>query len=307
MKTPDRVFIVGEVGSNYDGDLAKALAYVRALKGAGADAVKFQTIRKDRLVSPRILEDGRVCDNPVFQKLANLDIPEPWHHTLKETADREGIEFFSTPFYLEAIPLLESVHVRTYKVASGDITFWPLLEAIARTGKRVILSTGASTLRDVERALDVLVKHGARDITLLHCVSNYPPEWGEMNLRAIVTMREAFGLPVGISDHSPGSLVPIAAVALGATVIEKHVTFDRSLPGPDHPFAMTIDEFAEMARQVRVLEKALGTGDKAPSPAELAKLHRIRRGLYAPVTFEPTDDLNGIWLRPEHGRPPIGR
>ncbi len=296
------VLVIGEVGSNHNGDLATAHAYIRALARAKADAVKFQTIRKDLLFARRVLVDGRIVDNPVYEKVANQDLPDAWHAELKAAADAEHVEFMSTPFHLDAVALLDKVGVRTYKIASGDITFVPLLEAIGRTGKRVILSTGASSLADVERALDVLTRAGARDVTLLHCVSNYPPEWSEMNLRAMVTMKERFRVPVGISDHSPGSLVPIAAVALGATVIEKHVTFDRALPGPDHPYAMTIDEFADMIRQVRLLELALGTGDKVPTPAELAKQQRIRRGRYDPVTSEPTDDARGVWLRPEWRR-----
>ena len=134
----------------------------------------------------------------------------------------------------------------------------------------------------------------------MHCVSNYPPKWDEMNLRAMVTLKETFDLPVGISDHSPGNLIPIAAVALGATVIEKHVTFDRSLPGPDHPFAMTMEEFAEMVKQVRQIEEALGTGEKVPADTESAKQHRMRRGVYNPVTLEPVEGEDGIWLRPQH-------
>ena len=292
--------IIAEVGSNHDGSLAKAEAYIKAAKECGADAVKFQTLRRDRLVAPRVWADGAWVDNPVYHNFSGLELPDEWHYILKQTADEHSIEFISTPFYLEAVGLLEKVGVRTYKIASGDITFFPLLKAVGRTGKPVILSTGASSLGDVERALNILTRSGAGDIVLLHCVSNYPPQWDEMNLRAIVTLREAFGLPVGISDHSPGSLAPIAAVALGATIIEKHVTFDQSLPGPDHPFAMTMDEFGDMVREVRLLEQALGIGKKVPSEAELAKQHRIRRGIYDPTTLEPTDDPGGLWLRPEH-------
>jgi len=191
--------------------------------------------------------------------------------------------------------------VRTYKIASGDITFFPLLEKVAGTGKRVILSTGASSLKDIEKALDVLVKHGAKDITLLHCISNYPPEWGEVNLLSIVALKNNFGLPVGISDHSPGDIVPIASVALGAVVIEKHVTIDRASEGPDHNFAMTMEEFGDMVRKIRLLEHALGSPGKEPTASELKKQKRIRRGIYDAVTFEPAKDaVKGIWLRPEH-------
>jgi len=296
----DNVTIIAEVGSNYNGDLNTAVQYVKTTKQCGADIVKFQTLRKDRLVAPKLWPDGVATDNPVYQQFSNLGLPDKWHFLLKRTADEQGIEFMSTPFYLEAVDLLEKVGVRTYKIASGDITFQPLLTAVGQTRKRVILSTGGSSLHDVEQALTILRQAGAGDIVLLHCVSNYPPQWREMNLRAIVTLKDTFGLPVGISDHTPGCLAPIAAVTLGAVVIEKHVTFDRSLPGPDHPFAMTMEEFAEMVRQVRCLEEALGTGEKSPADSEQAKQHRMRRGIYHPVTFEPTNDPEGIWLRPEH-------
>lgn len=302
-----RTELIAEVGSNYDGRLDKAVEYIKAARACGANAVKFQTLRKEKLVAPKLWAGGTSEENPIYRQFSNLALPDEWHRTLKEEADLQGIEFISTPFYLEAVELLESVNVRTYKIASGDITFRPLLEAVAQTGKRVILSTGGSSLSDVEKALGVLSRAGSGPVILLHCVSNYPPQWDEMNLRALVTLRETFGLPVGISDHTPGSLVPIAAVTLGATVVEKHVTFDRSLPGPDHPFAMTMEDFGEMARQLRWLEEALGTGGKEPAPSELAKQHRMRRGVYDPVTFEPTDDPTGIWLRPVPEGQPVNR
>jgi N,N'-diacetyllegionaminate synthase len=296
----DKTVLIAEVGSNHDGKLERARDYIKAAKACGADIIKFQTLSKEKLVAPKIWLDGKAADNPVYQQFGNLGLPEDWHMSLKQTADAEGIEFMSTPFYLEAVDLLEKIGVRSYKIASGDITFQPLLEAVGQTGKRVILSTGGSSLHDVEKALNVLNRSGAGNVVLLHCVSNYPPLWREMNLKAIVTLKEAFGLPVGISDHSPGYIVPIASVALGASFIEKHVTFDRSLHGPDHPFAMTMEEFGEMVRQIRFLEEAMGTGDKKPTESEQAKQHRMRRGVYNPVTLEPTDDPTGVWLRPEH-------
>jgi N,N'-diacetyllegionaminate synthase len=297
-----KVTIIAEVGSNFDGSLERAIEYVRAVKTCGADMVKFQTLRKEKLVAPKIWSEGGCEINPGYNNFANLELPEDWHFLLKQAADEQHIEFMSTPFYLAAVELLEKVGVRTYKIASGDITFRPLLEAIGRTGKRVILSTGGSSLNDVEKAVSILTRSGAGEVALLHCVSNYPPQWREMNLRAIVTLRESFRLQVGISDHTPGHLVPIAAVALGATLIEKHVTFDRALPGPDHPFAMTMEEFGEMVHQIRLLEEALGTGSKMPTESEQAKQHRMRRGVYDPVTLEPLDDKAGIWLRPSHKR-----
>ena len=295
-----KVRIIAEIGSNYDNDLEKAKSYIKTIGECGGDAVKFQTLRRDKLVAPRICIDGIWKDNPVFLNFSNLELPDEWHHTLKQAADVCKIEFISTPFYLEAVDLLESVGIHTYKIASGDITFTPLLEKIGRTRKQVILSTGASSLQDIEQALDTLHKAGTSDITLLHTVSNYPPQWHEMNLRAIPSLSDLFGLPVGISDHSPGSTVPIAAVAMGAVIIEKHVTFDRSSPGPDHPFAMIMDEFGDMIMQIRSLEQAMGTGNKIPTEGERTKQHRLRRGIYNPITYEPTDDQNGLWLRPEH-------
>jgi sialic acid synthase SpsE len=226
------VRIIAEIGSNYDNDIETAAAYIRAARDAGADMVKFQTLRKDRIVARDIRIGGRLEKNPVYDLFTSLELPDDWHGRLKQVADEAGIEFFSTPFYLEAVALLEGVGARTYKIASGDITFTPLLEAVGRTGKSVILSTGGSTLAEVEAALALLQKAGAGDVSLMHCVSNYPPAWEEMNLRAITTLRQTFELPVGISDHTPGDLVPIAAVALGASLIEKHVTFARSSPGP---------------------------------------------------------------------------
>lgn len=303
----DHVFTICEVGSNYNGSIDCALDYLRAAKRAGADAVKFQTLRKDKLVAPRIYVDGRWVENPVYKAFSSLELPDEWHFELKRCADQTGIEFFSTPFYLEAVDLMERAGVRTYKIASGDISFLPLLQAVGATGKRVIMSTGASALADIETALNVLTQSGARDITLLHCVANYPPRWEEMNLRAMVTLKEEFGLPVGISDHTPGSLVAIAAVALGAVAVEKHVTFDRGQAGPDHPFAMTMDEFADMIAQLRTLEVALGDGNKLPVQSELEKQYRLRRGVYDPSTLYPAADGKGIWLRPQPQGPAPAR
>lgn len=302
----DHVFTICEVGSNYNGSLDCALDYLRAAKRAGADAVKFQTLRKNKLVAPRIYVDGGWVENPVYKAFSSLELPDEWHFELKRCADEAGVEFFSTPFYLEAVDLMERVGVRTYKIASGDISFLPLLQAVGATGKRVIMSTGASALADIETALNTLTQSGARDITLLHCVANYPPRWEEMNLRAMVTLKEQFGFPVGISDHTPGSLVPIAAVALGAVAVEKHVTFDRGQAGPDHPFAMTMEEFTDMIAQLRKLEVALGDGSKLPVQSELEKQYRLRRGVYDTSTLYPAADGKGIWLRPQPQGPALG-
>ena len=294
------VEFIAEVGSNFGGQLATAKEYVNGAKQAGAQAVKFQTLERDSLVAPKIFADGAWVENPTYKNFSNVGLRHEWHQPLKDQADKLEIEFISTPFYIEAVEILESIAVRTYKIASGDITFLPLLREVGGTKKRVLLATGASSLADVEIAVATLTNAGAREIVLLHCVSNYPPAFEEMNLRAMVTMREAFGLSVGLSDHTPGHLIAASAVTLGASVIEKHFTFDRALPGPDHGFAMTVEEFGEMVSQIRQLENALGTGGKSPTPTELEKQHRIRRGAYDPTSFLPSDNETAIWLRPEH-------
>lgn len=299
----ERVNIIAEIGSNYNSDLEIAKKYISRSKDSGADAVKFQTLRKAKLIAPMVRQEDKWAQHPAWENFSNLELPDEWHFTLKEFADESNIEFISTPFYLEAIDLLEKVKVSRYKIASGDITFYPLLKKVGETGKPVILSTGGSNFFDVEHAIEILTRSGAEQITLLHCVASYPPQYSEMNLRAITTLKKEFNLPVGISDHSSGNIVPLAAVALGASVVEKHVTFDRTFKGPDHSFAMTMLEFAEMVKHVRLLEKALGTGEKVPSPDEMKRQHRFRRGAYNSETLEPVDGQEGLWLRPEHKLP----
>lgn len=301
MQTRNNVICIAEVGSNFNHDLDLAKRYVRASAEAGADAVKFQTLKKHLIISPVTKVKGEVVPYPIYDIFKSAELPELWHYELKKEADAVGIEFISTPFYLEAVDLLEDVGVNTIKIASGDITFLPLLERIGKTGKAVLLSTGASTEAEIRVAVSLLQGNGAGNITLLHCVANYPPKWHEANVRAIPAMIKMFGLPVGLSDHSPGATIPVAAVTLGAAVVEKHVTFDNKLPGPDHGFAMTMEEFADMVLQVRRVEQALGHGRKEPSMEEVPRVKRIRRGLYDKATGRPTDNVeNAVWLRPEH-------
>jgi len=299
----NKVTIVAEIGSNYNNDLDLAKKYVRAAKKSGADVVKFQTLKKEKLIAPRVFINGKKTDHPVWTTFGNLELLDSWHFELKKISDEIGIEFLSTPFYLEAVDLLEKVGVSRYKIASGDITFTPLLEAIGKTGKPVILSTGASSLKEVDSAIKTIMRSGVLEITLLHCVSSYPPHFQEINLRAMLTLKKVFGLPVGISDHSPGDLIAIAATTLGAAVIEKHVTLDRNMEGPDHPYAMTIEEFGDMVQRIRLLEESMGNGEKVPSKDEMSRQHRIRRGVYDPISKEPIEGSDGIWLRPQHHIP----
>lgn len=300
-----QVTLIAEIGSNYDGDLDLAKRYIKAAAKAGAQIAKFQTLSRDGLIARRILDPGtdQIIDNPKYAAFGNQGLPEDWHYALKACADDNGIEFMSSPFSLEAVDLLEDVGVKRYKIASGDMTFRALQEKIARTGKPIIQSTGASYLDEVEAAAQALWDHGCSDLTLLHCTASYPPAWEDLNLNAIKTLRTSFpDTALGLSDHSPGSIAPIASIALGARVIEKHVTFDRSNPGPDHPFAMEMDEFAQMARDIEDLITALGSDEKKPAASEFHRRNNLRRGLYDAETGNPTDDPNGVWLRPARGQ-----
>jgi len=269
------VTIIAEVGSNWGGRLDRALDYVEAAAMVGADVVKFQTIRVDQLYA-----------SGYEPKSAIPELPDDWHFALKARADKLGIEFMSTPFYLDAVDLLERVGVQRYKIASGDITYRPLLQAVAQTGKPILLSTGACDMDDVREAVNFLKDCCSwNKVTLLHCVTRYPASVDEMALRSMQYLRDCFGCAVGLSDHSLSNAVSIAAVGVGASVIEKHITFDRRTPGPDHSFATTVDEFAALVRDIRSVEAALGSYYKTPSPSEQGAAGRIRRN-------------PGDWLRP---------
>jgi N,N'-diacetyllegionaminate synthase len=292
-------FHIAEVGSNFGGDLQQAKSYIEQAAQAGASAIKFQTLTKETLLAQKTIIDGALVENPRWSLFGNAGLPEEWHQELRDYAHASGIQFASTAFYLEAVDVMEACGVDFYKIASGDITFRPLLERVGATGKRVILSTGASSLKEVEQALNTLLSAGAGKVDLLHCVVSYPPHWEDMNLRAIATLKSEFGVDVGLSDHGPGALAPVMAVALGATIFEKHVTHDRSAKGPDHPFAMTFPEYAEMVQQTKHATAALGTGVKVGTEDELKRKHWFRRGTYDRHTGLPAKEGDLVWLRPE--------
>tara|TARA_R110000868_G_scaffold219607_1_gene470734 strand:+ start:38054 stop:38965 length:912 start_codon:yes stop_codon:yes gene_type:complete len=302
MTVPTPVTLIAEIGSNHGGSLDEAKRYIDASAKSGADIAKFQSLTREGLIA-RMIKDpasGNWGPNPRYEAFSNAGLPVDWLPALKACADDNGIEFMSTPFDLDAVDALEAVGVARYKIASGDLTFTPLLEKVAATGKAVIISTGASYLDEVGTAIATLHQAGCKDLTVLQCTASYPPSWDDLNLRAITTLQAAFGLPVGLSDHSPGHVAPIAAAALGATVIEKHVTFDRQTPGPDHPFAMEMDEFARLANDLKSLSVALGSGEKRPAASEINRRNNLRRGIYDPVTGLAGDAATGVWLRPNY-------
>jgi len=292
------VKIIAEAGVNHNGDRQMAFDLVKVAAESGADAVKFQTFSAERLAAisaPKARYQQQTTDalESQLEMLKRLELPESWHSELQDYAGSLGIVFISTAFDTQSLAFLQTLNLPFYKVPSGEITNGPLLLAFARTGKDLILSTGMSTLGEIEQALAV-VAYGychdtdpgslddiwrfwstnearlaiANKITLLHCTSQYPTPMEEVNLKAMDTLASAFQVPVGYSDHTQGLVVSIAAVARGAAVIEKHFTLDRELPGPDHRASLEPGELANMVRQIRDIERALGGGNKHPQLSE---------------------------------------
>jgi N-acetylneuraminate synthase len=285
-----RVFIIAEAGVNHNGSLDLALRLVDAAKASGADAVKFQTFRAELLATPsahKAAYQERTTPEAEsqFEMLQRLELDTAAHQRLIDHCREVGIQFLSSPFDAQSADLLATLDVPIYKVPSGEITNLPFLRHLAHKGRPLILSTGMSTLGEVEEAVQVLQAAGATKLTLLHCVTEYPAPYAEVNLRAMQTLKTAFGLPVGYSDHTPGIEIAIAAVALGAEVIEKHFTLDRALPGPDHAASLEPAELQQMVAAIRHVEVALGTGIKAPAPCELPNISVARKSIVAARTL----------------------
>lgn len=279
-------FVIAEAGVNHNGDLTRALDLVDMVAGAGADAVKFQTFHAETLAlrdAPKAGYQKATTggDEGQFDMLRKLELSEDAHRTLAVRCRERGIEFLSTPFDEAAVELLEQIGVGRYKIGSGDITNLLLLRHIASKRKPVILSTGMSSMEDVDAALSALRADGAGDLSLLHCVSDYPTRPEDVNLRVMETLRRRFRLPVGFSDHTRGISIPLAAVALGAAVIEKHVTLDRALPGPDHAASLEPDELRALVKGIREVDSALGSGEKRMTEGEASTQRVARRSLIA--------------------------
>lgn len=338
----EHTFIIAEAGVNHNGDLALAMALVDAAANAGADAVKFQTFRTAELVTAtaqkaayqkRSAEAGE----SQFDMLRRLELSPDMHDAIARHCAQRGIRFLSTPFDRESLDfLVDEMGLRTIKLSSGEVTNGPLLLHAIRRAGQLILSTGMSTLDEVGEAIRLLAwgldsaagcpgsRRELQDyrpsaetlsclrakLTLLHCTTEYPADYADTNLRAMATMRDAWGIPVGLSDHTPGIVIPLAAVACGATVIEKHFTLDRTMPGPDHAASLEPDELQAMVSGIRAVELALGDGVKRPSPAEVANRVAARKSLVAarpirqgsPLTESdiaakrPGDGLSPMWI-----------
>lgn len=277
-------FVIAEIGVNHNGDLALAKQLIDVAAQAGADCVKFQVFHADSLVGPNApLAPYQGTDRAIGQSemLRGLQLEEADWMALKRQCDDLGITFLATPFDEESLDLLMDLSVAALKVGSGDLTNPDLLRAVGSTHLPVILSTGMATMEEVDHALGVLDEVRAGDVLLLHCVSAYPADPVDANLRAMRSMSDQFQLSVGFSDHTLGIEVALAAVALGACVIEKHITINNTLPGPDHRASLTPPEFASLVKGIRTVEMSLGTGRKEPAAAEADVAAVARRSLTA--------------------------
>ena len=284
------VYIIAEAGVNHNGSFDLACKLVDAAKNAGVDCIKFQTFKSKNLVSHNAqkaeYQKDTTGEGSQVDMLKKLELSYDEFIKLKEYCDQVGICFLSTPFDFESIDFLNSIDMPFWKIPSGEITNYPYLVTIAKTGKPVVMSTGMCEMAEIEAAIKVLRENGTKDIKLLHCNTEYPTPFEDVNLKAMKAMRDAFGLEVGYSDHTKGIEVPVAAVALGATVIEKHFTLDRNMEGPDHKASLEPDELASMVSSIRNIEKALGTGDKTPSPSERKNIAVARKSIVAKVPIK---------------------
>lgn len=280
------VLIIAEAGVNHNGSKELAKQMVLEAKNAGVDYVKFQTFVPENLVSKHAAKaeyqkETTGADESQLQMLKSLALTEEDFVELKDYCNEVGVGFISTPFDLDSLDFLETLDMDFWKVPSGEITNLPYLEAIAKTGRKVIMSTGMCEVEEIQQAVEVLEKNGAKDIVLLHCNTQYPTPFEDVNLSAMKHIAEVTGKEVGYSDHTIGIEVPTAAVALGATVIEKHFTLDKNMEGPDHRASLEPDELAAMVSAIRNIEKCIGDGNKRRSASETANCAVARKSIVA--------------------------
>ncbi len=307
-----RVFVVGEIGINHNGSVSQAQRLIDAAVQAGADAVKFQSFRADKLLIPSRDRYSQQTDGTesAYQLLRRCELSWEAQEKLKNHAEDQGIIFFSTPFDEESADFLDSIGTPAFKIASADITHIPLLRHIGAKGKPILLSTGMSFLSEVADAIWNLRSGGAKEILLMHCVSAYPAEPQHMNLRTLQTLQSYFELSVGLSDHSEGILLSLVAIALGAVVIEKHFTLDKNAQGPDHKASMDPADLKLLVRSLRDVESSLGDGRKRPSDVEEEVRLLARRSVVAGVDIRVNEAI-APWMlaykRPGSGIEPRDR
>ncbi|MFT6746192.1 MAG: N,N'-diacetyllegionaminate synthase [Glaciecola sp.] len=313
----NKTLIIAEAGVNHNGDIPTAKKLIDAAVAAGVDYVKFQTFKASKLVSPSAKKadyqnkNAGSEDNSQFNMLKKLELSHDDHVELMSYCKDSNIKFFSTAFDTDTVDYLDELGLDLFKVPSGEITNYPYLRAIAKKGKPVILSTGMCTEDDISAAVDVMLKFGVdkKDITILHCNTEYPTPMLDVNLKAMLTIGESFGVEIGYSDHTLGIEVPTAAVAMGATVIEKHFTLDRTLPGPDHAASLEPQELKAMVTAIRNIEQAIsGSGEKVPSKSEQKNMSIARKSIHFLNAVEAGTDIKEsdlIALRPGGGISPM--
>ena len=309
----DKIFFIAEIGINHNGELSLAKKMVNSAKDCGADAVKFQSISAEKLVSPKTFSDsidgfGMEDVKTVGDFWRKVSVDKDFHIELIDYCKNVGIEFISTPFDFESVDILDQLGVKRFKIASGDITHYPLLEYIAKKEKPIILSTGASTVEEIGDAVKYLYNAGCNELTLLHCVSLYPTPADKANLDAIVELKSKFNLPVGFSDHTLGYHIPIAAIAKGATVIEKHYTIDKSIPGPDQKLSADPDEFRKIVAYGKEVYEAIKVEGKMVPDEEYSMIKLMRRSIVASRDLKKGEIIgqdNIDYKRPGDGISPI--
>ncbi len=308
------VIIIGEAGVNHNGSMEMAKQLIDAAAIAGVDYVKFQTFKAEKLVTKDAkqaeYQQRNAKDDSQYAMLKKLELSEAQHEELITYCKQKGVRFLSTAFDLESIEYLHSLNLGLWKIPSGEITNYPYLKKIAQYGEPVIMSTGMCSMGDVELALNVLLKNGLtkEQITVLHCNTEYPTPMQDVNLKAMLQLRDKFGVKVGYSDHTKGIEVPIAAVALGAEVIEKHFTLDRTLPGPDHKASLEPNELKAMVDAIRNIEQALGDGQKHVSASEERNMAIARKSIVAAKDIKKGEFLteeNLTTKRPGSGISPM--
>ena len=311
-----RVLIIAEAGVNHNGSLDIAKRLVDEAADAGVDIVKFQTFKAEKLVSKSAKQAeyqqrnmGKAADSQ-YSMLKKLELSPLQHEELIDYKREKGIRFFSTAFDMDSIEYLHSLNLGLWKIPSGEITNYPYLRKIAQYGEPVILSTGMCELSDIEDAIQVLLSYGLQknQITVLHCNTEYPTPMRDVNLKAMLEIERKFGVAVGYSDHTEGIEVPIAAVALGATVIEKHFTLDKNMEGPDHKASLEPQDLRAMVKAIRNIEQALGSGHKVISASERKNIEVARKSIVAACPIRKGDlltDENLTVMRPGNGISPM--
>lgn len=279
-------YVIAEAGVNHNGDIKLAKQLIDVAKDSGADAVKFQTFKAEE-------STGRHAEKAAYQKnndptretqldmIRKLELPFDDFAVLQEYCNKKQIDFISTPDGTQSLQCLVKLNIPFIKIGSTEVTNYPFLKEIAATGKPLLLSTGMSTLGEVEKAIDTIYETGNRQVTLMHCTTDYPTDIKNVNMNAMITLKNAFHVPIGYSDHTLGFEAAVAAVVMGAVVIEKHITLDRDLPGPDHRASMPPEEFCEYVKHIRNAELLLGDGRKKPSEHEKDIMNQVRRSILA--------------------------